>query len=256
MVLIYRWIDPLIDWFIHSLIVLLINVPSFVREVEPLLKGRIQLLLQNKHILTPSWMNEGRKDGRKTNKLLTDRPNEPRANDWLSGWLMCLALYEKLNPYWKEEFNCSCKTRISWYPLEWRKEGRKTNKIMTERPNEPRTNDWLIEVPSFVREVETLLKGGIQLLLQNKDILVPSRVNAWMKEGRKEGRKTNETPTEGPIEPRGTNDWLYVPSVVREVEPLLKGRIQLLLQSKDILAPNEWIDKGRKTNKIPTERPN
>ena len=114
---------------------------------------------------------------------------------------------------------------------------------MTERPNEPRTNDWLIEVPSFVREVETLLKGGIQLLLQNKDILVPSRVNAWMKEGRKEGRKTNETPTEGPIEPRGTNDWLYVPSVVREVEPLLKGRIQLLLQSKDILAPIEWIDK-------------
>ena len=117
---------------------------------------------------------------------------------------------------------------------------------MTERPNEPRTNDWLIDVPSFVREVETLLKGGIQLLLQNKDILVPSWVNAWMKEGRKEGRKTNETPTEGPIEPRVTNDWLYVSSVVREVEPLLKGGIQLLLQSKDILALIEWIDKGRK----------
>ena len=123
---------------------------------------------------------------------------------------MFLPLQEKLNPYWKEEFNCSCKTRISWYPLEWRKEGRKTNKIMTERPNEARTNDWLIDVPSFVREVETLLKGGIQLLLQNKDILVPSWVNAWMKEGRKEGRKEDERDTDWRTDRAQGNEWLIV----------------------------------------------
>ena len=58
---------------------------------------------------------------------------------------------------------------------EGKKEGRrKTNKILTERANEPRTNDCLIDLPFFVREVETLLKGRIQLLLQNKDIWVPN----------------------------------------------------------------------------------
>ena len=52
--------------------------------------------------------------------------------------------------------------------------------MKTERPNElrSRTNDWLIDVPSFVREVEPLQKGGIQLLLQNKDILAHN----WMNE--------------------------------------------------------------------------
>ena len=59
-----RMIDWLIDW--------LIDVPSFAREVEPLLKGGIQLLLQNKDILAPSWMKEGTKEGMsKTSKLLT-----------------------------------------------------------------------------------------------------------------------------------------------------------------------------------------
>jgi len=63
---------------------------------------------------------------------------------------------------------------------------------------------WLVDVPCFVREVEPLLKGGIQLLLQNKDIF-GTQLNEWRKEGKEEGRKTNKILTERPNEPR-TND--------------------------------------------------
>ena len=70
-----------------------------------------------------------------------------------------------------------------------------------------------------------------------------------MKEGRMvEDEQTTDWETE-----RAQSEWLIewlidVPCFVREVEPLLKGGIQLLLQSKDtcILALIEWIDKGRK----------
>ena len=120
---------------------------------------------------------------------------------------MFLPLQEKLNPYWKEEFNCFCKTRTSWYPIEWREEGRKntrrTKYWLKDRTSLERMIDWLIDVPSFPRKVEPLLKGGIQLLLQNKDILVPN----WMKGGRKEEHKTNKILAERQNDPR-TNDRL------------------------------------------------
>ena len=73
------------------------------------------------------------------------------------------------------------------HPIEWMKEGReeggtKEDEQNTDWKSEGAQNewsiDWLIPVPSFVREVEPLQKGGIQLLLQNKDILAHS----WMNE--------------------------------------------------------------------------
>ena len=73
-------IDWLIDW--------LIDVPSFAREVEPLLKGGIQLLLQNKDILAPSWMKEGNEGGNEQDEQTTDRKNERAQNEWLIDWLI------------------------------------------------------------------------------------------------------------------------------------------------------------------------
>ena len=66
-------------------------------------------------------------------------------------WLMFLPLQEKLNPYWKEEFNCSCKTRTSWLPVEWRKErrrewARRANYWPKDRTSPERMMiDWLID---------------------------------------------------------------------------------------------------------------
>ena len=62
---------------------------------------------------------------------------------------MFLPLQEKLNPYWKEEFNCSCKTRTSWLPVEWKKErrrewARRANYWPKERTSPERMIDWLI----------------------------------------------------------------------------------------------------------------
>ena len=122
---------------------------------------------------------------------------------------MFLPLQEKLNPYWKEEFNCSCKTRTSWYPIEWREEGRKntrrTKYWLKDRTSLERMIDWLIDVPSFARKVEPLLKGGIQLLLQNKDIF-GTHLNEGTNERRREpARRANLTDRKTE---RAQNDWL------------------------------------------------